>query len=103
MLYTKHDCSFLIFHDLCRGEGGELRLGIRRAVRPRNGLPDSITGNQNSYPNVLSLATNAVATKSMFHVFYSPRYFLPSSAYFINEVNCIGILVSCNLILLNAF
>ncbi|RVW38827.1 Auxin response factor 4 [Vitis vinifera] len=57
-----------------RGEGGELRLGIRRAVRPRNGLPDSIIGNQNSYPNVLSLAANAVATKSMFHVFYSPRY-----------------------------
>ncbi|CAI9772872.1 unnamed protein product [Fraxinus pennsylvanica] len=25
-----------------RGEGGELRLGIRRAARPRNGLPDSV-------------------------------------------------------------
>ncbi|PON35300.1 Auxin response factor [Parasponia andersonii] len=56
-----------------RGENGELRLGIRRAVRPRNGLPDSIVRNQNSYSNVLSLAANAVSTKSMFHVFYSPR------------------------------
>ncbi|KAL5581215.1 hypothetical protein UlMin_013657 [Ulmus minor] len=56
-----------------RGENGELRLGIRRAVRPRNGLPDSIVRNQNSYPNVLSLVANAISTKSMFHVFYSPR------------------------------
>ncbi|KAM1309755.1 hypothetical protein ACFX13_006568 [Malus domestica] len=56
-----------------RGENGELRLGIRRAVRPRNGLPDSVVGNQNSYPSVLSFVANAISTKSMFHVFYSPR------------------------------
>ncbi|PRQ33656.1 putative transcription factor ARF family [Rosa chinensis] len=56
-----------------RGENGELRLGIRRAVRPRNGLPDSVIGNQNSYSSVLSPVANAVSTKSMFHVFYSPR------------------------------
>lgn len=59
---------------VCRGENGDLRLGIRRAVRPRNGLPESILGNQNSYSSVLSLVANAVSTKSMFHVFYSPRY-----------------------------
>ncbi|XP_062171774.1 auxin response factor 4 isoform X3 [Alnus glutinosa] len=56
-----------------RGENGELRLGIRRAVRPRNGLPDSIVGNENSYPKVFSLVANAISAKSMFHVFYSPR------------------------------
>ncbi|WRX32577.1 B3 DNA binding domain - like 10 [Theobroma cacao] len=56
-----------------RGEDGELRLGIRRAVRPRNGLPDSVLAKQNSYPNVLSSVANAISTKSMFHVFYSPR------------------------------
>ncbi|KAF3455033.1 hypothetical protein FNV43_RR05481 [Rhamnella rubrinervis] len=56
-----------------RGENGELRLGIRRAVRPRNGLPDSVVGNQNSHPSVLSLVATAISTKSMFHVFYSPR------------------------------
>jgi hypothetical protein len=60
----------------CRGENGELRLGIRRAVRPRNGLPDSIVGNENSYPKVFSLVANAISAKSMFHVFYSPRYLL---------------------------
>lgn len=79
-----------------RGEGGELRLGIRRAVRPRNGLPDSIIGNQNSYPNVLSLAANAVATKSMFHVFYSPRashaeFVIPYQKYVKSITNPISI------------
>ncbi|KAJ1381699.1 PB1 domain [Sesbania bispinosa] len=56
-----------------RGENGELRLGIRRAVRPRNGLPETIVGNRNCYPNILSSVANAISTKSMFHVFYSPR------------------------------
>ncbi|QCE09317.1 auxin response factor [Vigna unguiculata] len=56
-----------------RGENGELRLGIRRAARPRNGLPESIVGSQNYYPNFLSSVANAISAKSMFHVFYSPR------------------------------
>ncbi|KAF8396602.1 hypothetical protein HHK36_018226 [Tetracentron sinense] len=58
-----------------RGEDGELRLGIKRAVRPKNGIPDSIPGNQNKHPNVLSSVANAISTKSMFHIFYSPRHF----------------------------
>lgn len=69
--YLKFSDLFLCGH--CRGEDGELRLGIRRAVRPRNGLPDSVLAKQNSYPNVLSSVANAISTKSMFHVFYSPR------------------------------
>ncbi|XP_073141990.1 auxin response factor 4 isoform X2 [Henckelia pumila] len=56
-----------------RGEDGDLRLGIRRAARPRNGLPDSIIKNQNSYPNVLSSVANALSSNTTFHVFYSPR------------------------------
>ncbi|KAL6575836.1 ADP-ribosylation factor 4 [Orobanche hederae] len=56
-----------------RGEAGELRLGIRRAARPRNGLPDSIIKNQNSYFNVLSPAANALSSNSTFPIFYSPR------------------------------
>ncbi|KAJ4829204.1 ADP-ribosylation factor 4 [Turnera subulata] len=56
-----------------RGEDGELRLGLRRASRPRNGLPDSILCKQNSYPSVLSVVANAISTKSMFQVSYSPR------------------------------
>ncbi|KAK4441160.1 Auxin response factor 4 [Sesamum alatum] len=56
-----------------RGEAGDLRLGIRRAARPRNGLPDSIIKNQNSYPNVLSPVANALSSNSTFPVSYSPR------------------------------
>lgn len=56
-----------------RGEGGELRLGIRRAARPRNGLPDSVIKNQSTYPSVLSSVANALSSKSAFQVFYSPR------------------------------
>uniref|UniRef100_A0A164Z9W3 Auxin response factor n=1 Tax=Daucus carota subsp. sativus TaxID=79200 RepID=A0A164Z9W3_DAUCS len=56
-----------------RGENGELRLGIRRTVRPRNELPDSVLGNQKSYHTVLSSVANAISTNSPFHVFYNPR------------------------------
>ncbi|KAL8146277.1 hypothetical protein AgCh_004138 [Apium graveolens] len=56
-----------------RGQNGELRLGIRRTVRPRNWLPDSVTGNQISYHIVLSPVANAISTNSPFHVFYNPR------------------------------
>ncbi|XP_010689577.2 auxin response factor 4 isoform X2 [Beta vulgaris subsp. vulgaris] len=56
-----------------RGEDGELRLGLRRAIRPKSGVPDSVIGKQSMYPNVLSAVVNAVSTKTMFHVFYSPR------------------------------
>ncbi|KAI3461452.1 hypothetical protein Pfo_018115 [Paulownia fortunei] len=56
-----------------RGETGELRLGIRRAARPRNGLPDSIIKNHNSYPSVLSPVANALSSNSTFPIYYSPR------------------------------
>ncbi|XP_028080988.1 auxin response factor 4-like isoform X2 [Camellia sinensis] len=60
---------------LLRDEGGEMRFGIRRAVQPRNGLPDLVLGNQ-IYRSVLSPVGNVVSTKSTFHVFYYPRLFL---------------------------
>ncbi|CAN1249518.1 Auxin response factor 4 [Linum perenne] len=55
------------------GDNGELRLGIRRAIRPRNGIPDAVIQKQNSYPSVLSLVANATTSKSVFNVVYSPR------------------------------
>ncbi|XP_021628691.1 auxin response factor 4 isoform X2 [Manihot esculenta] len=80
-----------------RGEDGELRLGIRRAVRPRNGLPDSVIGKQNSYPSVLSVVANAMSTNSMFNVLYSPRashaeFVVPYKKYMKSIMNpvCIG-------------
>ncbi|KAK7244417.1 hypothetical protein RIF29_39238 [Crotalaria pallida] len=64
----KRSHNFSLFLKIPGGENGELRLGIRRAVRPRNGLPESVVGNQNCYPNFLSSVANAISTKSMFHV-----------------------------------
>ncbi|KAK7289765.1 hypothetical protein RIF29_03687 [Crotalaria pallida] len=64
----KRSHDFSLFLQIPGGENGELRLGIRRAVRPRNGLPESVVGNQNCYPNFLSSVANAISTKSMFHV-----------------------------------
>ncbi|CAN1249514.1 Auxin response factor 4 [Linum perenne] len=66
----------LVFGDavlFLRGDNGELRLGIRRAIRPRNGIPDAVIQKQNSYPSVLSLVANATTSKSVFNVVYSPR------------------------------
>ena len=57
-------------------------MGIRRAARPRNGLPESIVGSQSYYPNFLSSVANAISAKSMFHVFYSPRYYINESFFF---------------------
>ncbi|CAH2069337.1 unnamed protein product, partial [Thlaspi arvense] len=88
------------FRHIYRGglgdEDGELRLGIRRSARPKNGLPDSII-QKNSCSNFLSLVSNAVSTKSMFHVFYSPRathaeFVIPYEKYITSIRNpiCIG-------------
>lgn len=63
-----------VYYNLCRGGNGDLRLGIRRAARPRNGLPDSVIGNQNTYHDVLSSVATAISTNSPFHVFFNPRY-----------------------------
>ncbi|KAK4440762.1 Auxin response factor 4 [Sesamum alatum] len=56
-----------------RGEAGDLQLGIRRAARPRTGLPDSVIKKQNSFLNILTPAANALSSNRTFHVFYSPR------------------------------
>ncbi|XP_013612786.1 PREDICTED: auxin response factor 4 isoform X4 [Brassica oleracea var. oleracea] len=78
-----------------RDENGELRLGIRRSARPRNGLPDSIIQKYSS-SSILSLVANAVSNKSMFDVFYSPRathseFVIPYEKYITSIKNPIGI------------
>ncbi|XP_042476960.1 LOW QUALITY PROTEIN: auxin response factor 4-like [Macadamia integrifolia] len=78
-----------------RGENGELRLGIRRAG-PRNGCPNSIPGNHNMHLNVLSPVANAISTKTMFHVFYSPRgspaeFVIPHQKYMKSTSNPVSI------------
>nr|AZZ70072.1 auxin response factor 4 [Erythranthe lewisii] len=79
-----------------RGESGELRLGIRRAARPRNGLPDSIIKSQSSYHNVLSPLANALSSNGTFPVFYSPRathsdFVVPYQKYVKCTTTCIPV------------
>ncbi|CAN6443499.1 unnamed protein product [Victoria cruziana] len=56
-----------------RGEDGELRLGIRRAARPRYSAPLSAASNQLSNANMLSMVADALSTNSIFHICYNPR------------------------------
>ncbi|KAI3823245.1 hypothetical protein L1987_04678 [Smallanthus sonchifolius] len=74
-----------------RGKGGELRLGMRRATRPRHFLPDTIMPNSNSFMDILAPVANAVSTNTTFDVFYSPRsnradFVVPYAKY----TNCIS-------------
>ncbi|KAF2574862.1 hypothetical protein F2Q70_00005605 [Brassica cretica] len=83
------------FRHIYRDENGELRLGIRRSARRRNGLPDSIIQKYSS-SSILSLVANAVSNKSMFDVFYSPRathseFVIPYEKYITSIKNPIGI------------
>ncbi|KAK9079079.1 hypothetical protein SSX86_000749 [Deinandra increscens subsp. villosa] len=78
-----------------RGKDGELRLGTRRATRPRNYLPDTIMPNSDSYMDILGPVANAVSTNNTFDVFYSPRsnradFVVP----YVKYMNCISTMIT---------
>ncbi|GJU08290.1 auxin response factor 4 [Tanacetum coccineum] len=78
-----------------RGEGGELRLGTRRATRPRTYLPDTTMPNSSSFKDILSPVAKAVSTNTTFDVFYSPRsnradFVVPYAKY----MNCISNMIT---------
>lgn len=56
-----------------RDENGDLRLGIRRAAQQPCVIPSSVLSSQSMHLGLLAAAAHAVATKSMFHIFYNPR------------------------------
>lgn len=55
-----------------RGENGELRVGIRRAKRQQTTQP-SVLSSHSMHMGVVATASHAVATRTMFSVFYKPR------------------------------
>jgi len=61
-------------YSLCRGENGELRVGVRRAMRQLSNVPSSVISSQSMHLGVLATAWHAINTKSMFTVYYKPRY-----------------------------
>ncbi|KAI3822859.1 hypothetical protein L1987_10458 [Smallanthus sonchifolius] len=78
-----------------RGKDGELRLGTRRATRPRNFLPDTTMPSSDSYMDILAPVAKAVSTNTTFDVFYSPRsnradFVVP----YVKYMNCISNLIT---------
>lgn len=58
----------------CRGNDGELRLGVRRSAQVKIGAllaPGIRQFNSSSISEVV----NAISTRSNFSIFYNPRYF----------------------------
>uniref|UniRef100_A0ACD5W4R9 Uncharacterized protein n=1 Tax=Avena sativa TaxID=4498 RepID=A0ACD5W4R9_AVESA len=60
-------------YDVCRGENGELRVGVRRAMRQQTNVPSSVISSHSMHLGVLATAWHAVNTGTMFTVYYKPR------------------------------
>ncbi|XP_010926858.2 auxin response factor 2A [Elaeis guineensis] len=56
-----------------RGEHGELRVGVRRAMRQQANVPSSVISSHSMHLGVLATAWHAVTTGTMFTVYYKPR------------------------------
>ncbi|KAM0874987.1 hypothetical protein ACQ4PT_037092 [Festuca glaucescens] len=56
-----------------RGDDGELRLGVRRAVQLKNGSAFPALYSQCSNLGSLANVAHAVATKGIFNIYYNPR------------------------------
>ncbi|KAF7802324.1 auxin response factor 1 [Senna tora] len=67
-----------------RGENGELRVGVRRLMRQQNNMPSSVISSHSMHLGVLATASHAIATGTLFSVFYKPR---TSRSEFIVSVN----------------
>ncbi|KAK1320222.1 Auxin response factor 9 [Acorus calamus] len=59
--------------DLHGGENGELRVGVRRLARQQSSIPSSVISSQSMHLGVLATASHAVATQTLFTVYYKPR------------------------------
>ncbi|KAJ6700527.1 AUXIN RESPONSE FACTOR 9 [Salix koriyanagi] len=56
-----------------RGENGELCVGVRRLMRQQMSMPSSVISSQSMHLGVLATASHAIATGTLFSVFYKPR------------------------------
>lgn len=64
------------FLSIPRGENGELRVGVRRLMRQLRNMPSSVISSHSMHLGVLATASHAIATKTLFSVFYKPRFLL---------------------------
>jgi auxin response factor len=72
-----------------RGENGELRVGVRRLARQSSNMPSSVLSSQSMHLGVLATASHAVASQTLFVVYYKPRtsQFLVSVNKYLEAVN----------------
>ncbi|KAF8408482.1 hypothetical protein HHK36_007659 [Tetracentron sinense] len=56
-----------------RGKNGELRVGVRRAMRQKSNVPSSVISSHSMRLGVLATAKHAISTGTMFTVYYKPR------------------------------
>lgn len=56
-----------------RGASGELRVGVRRLARQQSSMPSSVISSHSMHLGVLATASHAVATGTLFVVYYKPR------------------------------
>ncbi|XP_061347394.1 auxin response factor 2A-like [Gastrolobium bilobum] len=56
-----------------RGENGELRVGVRRAMRQQSNVPSSVISSHSMHLGVLATAWHAISTGTIFTVYYKPR------------------------------
>ncbi|KAA8542056.1 hypothetical protein F0562_023208 [Nyssa sinensis] len=56
-----------------RGENGELRVGVRRAMRQQANVPSSVISSHSMHLGVLATAWHAFTTGTIFTVYYKPR------------------------------
>ncbi|KAE8697327.1 Auxin response factor 23 [Hibiscus syriacus] len=56
-----------------RGENGELRVGVRRALRQHGNVPSSVISSHSMHLGVLATAWHAFSTRTIFTVYYKPR------------------------------
>ncbi|XP_059643899.1 auxin response factor 2B-like [Cornus florida] len=56
-----------------RGENGELRVGVRRAMRQQGNVPSSVISSHSMHLGVLATAWHALTTGTIFTVYYKPR------------------------------
>ncbi|CAN1138615.1 Auxin response factor 2 [Linum perenne] len=56
-----------------RGENGELRVGVRRAMRQQGNVPSSVISSHSMHLGVLATAWHAISTGTLFTVYYKPR------------------------------
>ncbi|KAL1368410.1 hypothetical protein AAHE18_02G119300 [Arachis hypogaea] len=72
-----------------RGQNGELRVGVRRLARQQSNMPSSVISSQSMHLGVLATASHAVATQTLFVVYYKPRtsQFIISLNKYLDAVN----------------